>query len=207
MLHSTDYSLPGGGGGYIHRCAGLMTQGGELVGEPLGGGQGGCLQGEGCRAALTFWILHGERRVQGRRGLGHVVGVDHEGRRGELGGRAGLPGQHQRAAAVGQDRALLGDQVHAVADRVDQQHVGQPVGGERARVVVVDVEDQRVPVLGAELRGDLAGHPLHGGGVLAVLGQVVPGGVGEGHVHDPPAPFRVRDQQLAVAGQAADYFL
>src|SRR5215472_4440648 len=105
---------------------------------------------------------------------------------------------------VGQDRALLGDQVHAVPDRVHEQHVGQPVGGQRAGVVVVDLEDQGVPVLGAELSGDLAGHPVHAGGVLAVLGQVVPGGVGERQVRDPPAPFGVRDQQLAVGGQAAD---
>ena len=64
----------------------------------------------------------------------------------ELVGRAGLAGQHQRAATVGQDRAFLGDQVHAVPDRVDQQHVGQPVRGQRPGEVVVHLEHQRLPV-------------------------------------------------------------
>src|SRR5262249_9043502 len=100
-------------------------------------------------------------------------------------------------------RAFLGDEVHAVPDRVDEQHVGQLVGGQRAGVVVVDLQDQGVPVLGAELVGDLAGQPLHAGGVLAVPGQVVPGGIGKGEVGQLPAPLRIGDQQLPVRGQPA----
>ena len=90
-------------------------------------------RGQEGRPARTFGGWHAQRLVQRPRGLGHVEGVDEQRVRAELSGRACLPGQDQRAAAVGQERAFLGDQVHAVPDRVDQQHVAQPVGGERAR--------------------------------------------------------------------------
>ncbi len=141
--------------------------------------------------------------MQGVRRAGDVVRVDQESVAAELGRGARLPGQHQRAVRR-EDRALLGDEVHAVADGVHQEHVGHAVGGERAGVVVVHVEDQGVPVLAAEEVLDLLGAALYGRGVLAVLGQVVPRRVGEGQVHDLAVPLGMVGQELLVGRQAAD---
>ncbi len=140
-----------------------------------------------------------------RLGGGHdVVGVDAQRVLAELGVRAGLPGEHERAPLVGDHRDLLGDEVHAVPDRVDQGHVGQPVGGQRAREVVVDVEDQRPPVRGAELLLDLGGERPHLVGVGPVLGEVGAGRVGEGDVDHPVVPLRAGAQQVPVGQEAAD---
>jgi hypothetical protein len=142
--------------------------------------------------------------VQCRRGPGDVEWVHHERVRAELVRCAGLAGQDEHAAVVGQDRALLGDQVHAIPDRVDQQHVGEPVARQRARVVVVGAEQDRGPVRRAELVVDRRGEPLHAGRVLAVLGQVVPGRVGQREHHDLAAPLWMGQQQLAVGGKPPD---
>jgi len=154
--------------------------------------------------AVPFCTIHAQRLVQGLRRGGDVVRIHKQSALRQFGSRAGLAGQHHRAGAIRQQRGFLGDQVHAVPDRVDQQHVGQPVRGERARIVVVDLQYQWIPVLGAELVHDLPRYPLHAGGVLAVLGQVVPGRVGERHVGDLAPPLWPGDQQFAVGGKATD---
>ncbi len=138
-----------------------------------------------------------------RRGV-HVVGVDGDRVVAHLLVRPGLAGEHQRAAVLGEHRHLLGDQVHAVADGVDQRHVGQPVRGQRAGEVVLEVEHHRRPVRRAVLRVDLLGDPRHLRGVVPVDGEVLPRGVGEGHVHDPVAPLGVVVEQLPEGVQAAD---
>ena len=121
---------------------------------------GGCSAprfGQERRPALTFGIRHAQRLVQRLRRLGDVERV-HQQRVGtELGAPRRPPGTAPARSPFREHRAFLGHQVHAVPDRVDQQHVGQPVGRERARIVVVDLQDHRIPVVGAELVGDLAG--------------------------------------------------
>jgi hypothetical protein len=112
--------------------------------------------------------------VHGVRGGAHVVGVDQQRVRSEHGRGAGLAGEDERAAVVRQDGALLGDEVHAVADGVHHQHVGEAAGGERSRVVVFHLQDQRVPVRGAELVGDLPRHPPYLFGVFPVPGHAGP---------------------------------
>ena len=164
------------------------VQRGDLVGEPAARGS----RVEPRRAARCARALVGiGARVQRVGCPRHVERVDQQRVVAELVGRAGLARQHDRAAVLRQDRHLLGDEVHAVADRVDQQHVGDPVQRERARVVVGDVEHDRAPVVGAELVVDLGRHALHGRGVLAVLRQVVAARVGEGQVGHLAAPLRV----------------
>src|SRR5690606_36996577 len=103
----------------------------------------------------------------------------------------------------GDDGDLLGDQVHAVADRVDQRHVRQAVRGQRAGEVVLDVEDHRGPALRAVRRVDLRGQGLHRRRVVPVDGEVLAGGVGEGDVDDALAPLGAGVQQCAVRVQAA----
>ena len=109
--------------------------------------------------------------------------------------------------ALGQHQPLEHDQVHPVADGVDEHDVAAAHDGQRRRVVVADVEDQRRPVVGAELVVDLLGQPLDARGVLAVGREVLARGVVEHRVHDPPAPLGAGAQQLAVGEQAAPHVL
>ena len=158
------------------------------------------------RASLrraAFGVGHGQRLVQGRGGLADVEGVDQQ--RVAVQGRGGarLPGQHQRAAAFGQHRAFLCHQVHAVPDRIDQQHIGHRAGGQRPGVVVLHLEDQRIPVRRAELRGDLRRDLPDPLGVGAVLGHRRPGRVGEGQVDHPAVPLGPGGEQFPVGVQAA----
>src|SRR5690606_4128075 len=95
-----------------------------------------------------------QRLVQGLGGGGDVVGVDGDRVLAHLLVGARLTGQHQGGTLVGEDRDLLGDQVHPVADRVDQTHVREPVGGQRAGEVVLDVQHHRAPALRAVLLVD-----------------------------------------------------
>ena len=183
---------------------GVRSQRGELAAQPARGRLRGGDGGQRGAAALAFAVRHGERLMQGLGRLGDVVGVDEQRGGAQRRGGAGLAGEHQRAAALGQHRALLRDQVHAVPDRVHQQDVGDRAGGQRPRVVVLHLEDQRVPVRGAELLGDLPREPPHPVGVGAVLRQGGPGRVGEGQVHDAAPPLRPGREQLAVGGEAAD---
>src|SRR5690606_21451618 len=111
------------------------AQGVELAAEPAGRGEGGGRLDQALAAGGALLGGHGQRGVQRLGGLHHVVGVDQQRVGAQFVGGAGLGGQHQGAAALGEHRALLGDQVHPVSDRVDQQHVGHPVGGQGAREV------------------------------------------------------------------------
>ena len=105
---------------------------------------------------------------------------------------------------VGDDRDLLGDQVHAVPDRVDQRHVRQPVRGQRAGEVVLHMEDDRRASPPCRTRSLISvGHPLHLGRVVPVDREVLPGGVGEGDVHHALAPLGLVVEQLPVREQAA----
>jgi hypothetical protein len=54
------------------------------------------------------------------------------------------------------------------------QHVGDRHGGQRARVVVAQLEHDRLPGPGPEALVDRLGGLLHFGGVGLVLGQVAP---------------------------------
>ena len=153
---------------------------------------------------MALLARHPQRLVQGVGRLGDVVGI-HDQRVGrELVRGPGLPGQDQGQAVPGQDRAFLGHQVHPVADGVDQQDIGDCVGGQRACVVVADVEHERLPGRGAELVADLLAHPQDAAGVLAVLGDAAARRVGQRDVRDPVAPFGAGAQQLPVGLQAAD---
>ncbi len=141
--------------------------------------------------------------MQGVRGAQDVVGVHHERVLAQFRVRPRLPRQDQYAALVGDDRHLLGDQVHPVPDRVDQGHVGEPVRGQGPREVVLDVQHDRGPPRRPVLGVDLVRQPLHLGGVVPVDGEVLPGGVGEGHVHDPLAPLGAVVEELPVRQQSA----
>src|SRR6185312_1298025 len=109
--------------------SGPGPQRGELSAQPAGGRvrRGG--GGERGGAALALGVWHLQRPVQRVGGLGAVVRVDQQRVRG---------------------------QVHPVPDRVPEQHVGQGAGGQRPGIVVLHLQDQRLPVGGAEFLPDLA---------------------------------------------------
>ncbi len=141
--------------------------------------------------------------MQRPRGPRDVVRVHHEGVLAQLLVGPRLPRQHQCAALVGDDRDLLGDQVHAVPDRVHQCHVGQPVRGQGAGEVVLHVQHDRGPAGRAVPLVDLVRDLPHLRRVLAVHGEVLPGRVGERHVDDLLPPLRVVLQKLLVRQQPA----
>ena len=80
--------------------------------------------------------LHRERAVQRVGGLLDVVGVHLDDCRSELVERTGAAREADDDVARAEQRTLLGDEVEAVAERVDQQHVGAAQSGDRPREVV-----------------------------------------------------------------------
>ncbi len=133
----------------------------QLVEEPPGRRQRRGRGGQPLGALGPLLAVHRQCLVQRLGGGVDVVRVDGQRVLAQLRVGARLPRKHQRAALVGDHRDLLGDQVHAVPDRVDEGHVRQPVGGERAREVVLDVQHDRLPARRAELVVDLLGDPAH----------------------------------------------
>jgi hypothetical protein len=101
----------------------------------------------------------------------------------------------------------LDDEIHTVADGVDEHHVGYPQRSERARVVIADIEEQRGPRVGAELVVDLSGQARYQRGVLPVLRQVLTRWVVVDDVHDPVTPLGVRPKQFPVGQQPAEHVL
>ena len=125
-----------------------------------------------------------------------VVRVDEHGV-DQLVGGAGELGQHEHAVAVEARRdVLLGDQVHAVAQRRHEHHVAGAVQGDELveRQRLVEVVDRRIPepaVHAVDLADELLDLPPL---VLVVL-DALPGRRGDLHHH---APLRV---QRAVVEQ------
>ena len=112
--------------------------GGELVGQPVrrGAGRGPAPQPSAASVARSSAGM--------RQGVGAGRRPCRRRRRGRPAGRAptswshdaGLGREQQDRVALVHQRTLLGHQVEAVADRVDQQHVGPAQRGHRAREVV-----------------------------------------------------------------------
>ena len=90
--------------------------------------------------------VHRERGVERVRGLGHVERMDlHRVVAEQLEG-AGLARQAEHGVALAQQRPLHRDEVEAVAHRVHEQDVGALQRRDRAREVVLRVDDHRLPV-------------------------------------------------------------
>ena len=133
------------------------------------GGRRGHVLAERLHPRAPFPLAHGERAMQGVRGAVHVVGIDQDGL-GQLLGGAGELAQHQDAAQVGAGGdEFLGDQVHPVAERRHEHHVGGDVERRQVNLVEapVDVAHRR-PVRRPEGSVDAADGRLHLGAELAV---------------------------------------
>src|SRR5215467_2285388 len=147
----------------------LAVEGGELAGQPGGRGAGrpGCRERPAPASSFLFW--HDQRLVQCRGRAADVERVHKQRVLAKFVGRAGLARQDERTAPVGQDRALFGDQVHAIPDGIDEQHVREPVAGQGSGVVIAAAQQDGRPVRRGELVLDPPGLPLHARRVLAVL--------------------------------------
>ena len=114
---------------------------------------------------------HLQRALQRRRDRVGLVGIDDE-RVVELFRRAGELRQHEHAGIVRilRGEILLGDEIHAVAQRRHHGDVGRAIETRqnRARIGTVDVADRR-PGRVAESAVDLADESRHLGFDLAVL--------------------------------------
>ena len=66
---------------------------------------------------------------------------------GEFLPRTGLVREHEHTVDGVEHGAFLGDEVQPVANRVDEQHVGQGEGGEGAGVVIADREHNGCPAV------------------------------------------------------------
>ena len=127
--------------------------------------------------------------------FGDVEGVDGDRALAELLVGAGVLGEHQHAVARVDRRGLLGDQVHAVEDRVDDQQVELLVAGDRLGQVLVDPEIDRHPVGRAVAVVDDRDQGLDPLEVLGVLGHVLAGGLQMGDEGDLLAELGMVDQE------------
>ena len=107
----------------------------QLTGEPPGEVLAGARWRAGGEAARARSLVrHFEAALEHLARAGDVGGRDHQGRR--LASCSAAPAvSDSTSAGVAHDRGLLGDQVHAVDDRVDQHDVGQLQGRDRQRVL------------------------------------------------------------------------
>ena len=115
--------------------------------------------------------------------------------------------QHQDAVAGVDRRRLLGDEVHAVEERVDHQQVEVLVAGDRLVEVLVDAEVDRHPVGGPVAVVDDRDQRLDPLQVLLVLGDVLPRGLQVGDEGDPLVELRVVGEELVEGGEPAEHVL
>ena len=117
---------------------------------------------KGCQARAALLARHHERAVVLLGRAFEVVRVDLE-RLGQLPRRAGELAQHQHAVSVGpRGDELLGDQIHAVAQRGHEHHVGGAI--ERDQVGLGQPAEDVVhghPSRRAERAVDPTDQPVH----------------------------------------------
>ena len=120
---------------------------------------------------------------------------------------AGVLGQHDHAVARVDRRRLLGDKVHAVEERVDDQQVVVLVAGDGLREVLVDPEVDRHPVGRAVAMVDDRHQRLDPLQVLGVLGHVLPRRLQVGDEGDHLAELGVLLEEDVERGEAAQHVL
>ena len=134
--------------------AGAGAGGGELVVEPVGRSAG--LRDRPQAAGPVGPLLggHHERLVEHPGGAGDVERGRPQRRGTEAFPSTGLGGEREHPGPFVDERALGRDQVQTVADRVDQEHVGPAQQRHGPREVILHVEQDRLPGVGAELLVD-----------------------------------------------------
>ena len=126
-------------------------------------------------ASAAFVLAHLERALERRRNRLDVVRI-HDQRFGELVRGSGELAQHEHAVAVDARRdVLLGDEIHAVAQRRDEHHVGRAVARGELDLVhrVVHVVNRRALCKVAVRAVDATGHLLDLALELAVRAHVL----------------------------------
>ena len=88
---------------------------------------------------------HGERRGEGLGGPHHVGRCDGQRAVRHLVERAGRLGQDEHSVTLGNDHRLLGDEVHAVDQRIHEDRIGDREPGQRLGVVVLVEDLDRAP--------------------------------------------------------------
>ena len=185
--NSPDREPPGAGAGR----PGLLADVGELVVDPVARVARGDDPLQALHAAARARRRHRQRRVDRVGQLLDVERVDRQRELAELLVGAGVLRQDRDAVALVDERALLGDEVHAVEHRVDEQHVVVLVGGHRLLEVVAQLELDRHPVRRAVAVVDDRDERLDPLEVLGVLGHVGPRRHQLGDERDPLAELRV----------------
>ena len=145
---------------------------------------------------------HGQRPVDGVGLLFDVERVDRHREWADLLEGAGVLGEDQHAVLGVDERSFLGDQVHAVEDRVDHERVVVPVGRQRGREVVLETHVDRHPVGVAVARVDLGHEVHHTLAVGDVLLDVLARGLQAGQKGDPALELGVQLEE-AVEGEKA----
>ena len=161
--------------GRARRCSARSTEprGRELVVEPVGGGAG---LGDRPQAAAPGRRARRPGMTSASWSTAAVPATSNGGVRSAAApSRSHAPASGERAStavALVDQRALGRDQVEAVADRVHEQHVGPAQQRDRPREVVLHVEHDRLPSVGAEPLVDLADLVLDPLAVGRVAGHV-----------------------------------
>ena len=170
--------------------------GGELVGQPVGGGTGQHHVPQAGGPAPPLLGVHAQRPMEGVGGAGHVEGIHPEGRTGQLAPGSGLAGEDEHAVGPVEQRSLLGHQIEPVTHRVDEQDIGDAQRRQRVGPVVLDVQGDGRPGRRAPGLVDPLGGVHDLGPVGEILGQALPRGIRQRHVDHLAPPLGVGHQEL-----------
>jgi hypothetical protein len=123
-------------------------------------------------------------------GAHDIEGMHRERSLTELGERAGLPAERKHPVVLVDDGALLGDKVHAVAKRIDQQDVRDTESGDGRLKVVGDLECDRQVVRRTKPLVNARDDVLDFAAVGEVFGQFFARAVQAGEKDHPALPGR-----------------
>ncbi len=115
---------------------------------------------------------------------------------------SGVLRQGQHATAPVDHRDLLGHEVHAVRQRVDQDHVADRVGGHREREVLRHPQVDGLPAVLGVPGVDLRHHRADQRDVVGVLGHVGAAGLKQGEEADLADELRMLVEQCAEGQEA-----
>ena len=190
--------------GSLTELASSAVEVGELPGEPCTHVVLAHVRLQRRRPARALGGRHLERLGERVRLSLDVEGVDADREQAELVVRADVLREHQHPVAGVDQRSLLGDQIHPIRKRVDQEHVVLPVGSDGLREVIVDSQVDGGSAVGrGPALADRARRALDRREVVGVLGDLEPRRIEQDEEAHAAPPLRLLLEEPVERLQAA----